>query len=107
MFMSTTMQTALQEIGYQPTFFRTHDTARALGKALDGVITPFIKRRKVQVKYQGGIYIARFEGMRNAAFGNTPSDATSSLKMWGAEPGTNSRGKKLLDAKFDKGEAHE
>ena len=44
-----------------------------------------MRERKIIVVYQGGIYKARYEGMENSAFGDTPKDAASKLKFWGAE----------------------
>jgi hypothetical protein len=46
---------------------------------------PPINNRKIIVVYQGGIYKARYEGCENSAFGDTPKDAASKLKFWGAE----------------------
>jgi hypothetical protein len=43
-----------------------------------------LRIRKVVIVYQGGIYRARYEGMSNVTFGNTPREAASALKFFGA-----------------------
>lgn len=100
------MQAALESVGYKPTIRprdlqrrqERQDITELLEKALDGVFEPLIKQRKVLVKYQGGIYKARFDGMPNVTFANTPAGAESALKYWGGEIKTS---KTILAAKFN------
>jgi hypothetical protein len=46
---------------------------------------PPIQTRKVIIQRAGGFYRARYEGCENSCFGDTPKDAASKLKFWGAE----------------------
>jgi hypothetical protein len=114
----STMMEALQQVGFRPTIrprdvrkSKERQTTTAIIEAIleDAATQPVCissfseaPMRRIIYQKSGGFIRARFEGMRNNCFGNSPSDAGSRLKMWGAEPGTNSRGKKLLDAKFDR-----
>jgi hypothetical protein len=114
----STLQAALQNVGYKPTIRprdvqrrKERQTTTAIIEAIlaDAAAQPVCissfseaPMRKIIYQNAGGFIRARFDGMRNSCFGTTSSDAGGRLKMWGAEPGTSSRGKKLLDAKFDR-----
>jgi hypothetical protein len=54
---------------------------------IDGVVAPLIKKRRVLIQRAGDIYKARYEGNKDAAFGETPSKAASNLRLWDAPNG--------------------
>jgi hypothetical protein len=98
-----TFEQQLVSVGYQPTFQPSHTTThREIGataasyrkvfdeksfeNALDGVIEPLIKVRKVIVTRAGDHYRARYEGQANNTIGNTQGEAKSRLKMFGDQP---------------------
>ena len=105
------MQTALQDVVFQPTpgvrqrtirraqerlnvtasFERLQTLRRDEERAqvtadferwIDGVVAPLIKKRRVLIQRAGDIYKARYEGNKDAAFGETPSKAASNLRLW-------------------------
>ena len=49
---------------------------------IDGVVAPLIKKPKVLIQRAGDIYKARYQGRKDAAFGETPSKAASNLRLW-------------------------
>jgi hypothetical protein len=59
---------------------------KSFEKLFDELIDPLIKIRKVQVTYRGGIYRARHQGLADFAFGDSASQATSSLKLFSNVP---------------------
>lgn len=80
----STLQTALQEVGFQPTLLMGKPiVAQEIEKLAEYNRTMFnLPARKVQVTYQGGWYRARYAGGSMSTFGRTPASATRALKFW-------------------------
>jgi hypothetical protein len=72
------MRTALKGVGIQPRV----SVPASLENVIDGLVKPLIKPRKVQVQRAGDFYKARYEGTKDATFGETPSKAAYNLRLW-------------------------
>jgi hypothetical protein len=94
----SSLQQALQDVGYSPTLSRTlaaitkaniilndvpYDTLRALAEE---AVANMAKPRKVLFQRAGGLVLARYEGERTYVFGRTNREAASRLKTWAGEP---------------------
>jgi cytidylate kinase len=89
----STMQQALQEVGFQPTRrkkdMQRHNLALigreekpTIDKMVDKVFETIARPRKVITSRAGGFVTARYEGRRAFVFGFDERHALSRLKTW-------------------------
>jgi hypothetical protein len=86
----STIQQALQDVGYQPTIRprdirraqEREDITQALQKFLDGVMAPLIKVRRIQIRQAGSHYKVRYEGQNDCCFVSDPKHAAKRLSVF-------------------------